>query len=225
MIGRQSHRLLGRHVVGRAQHRARPRQAAGRGVGDDARETEVEDLEHAVRGQHQVRRLDVAVDDPHLVRVAEPRAQLEDQFQPADQAQRRPAADDLAERLTVDVLHRDERLALVLADVVDGDDVGMGQARRRTGFAGEPLLDLVVEDRQDLDRDGPIEHRIAGQVEQPHAAFAKAIQDFVPADSLRKRRFHAPLFNYSKARTGHISGHGRLSGRGPAGAHAEQASF
>ncbi len=190
MIGGPSHRLLGRHVVRRTQHRAGPRQAARRGISDDARETEVEDLENAVRRQHQVRRLDVAVDDPHLVRVAEAGAQLEDQFEAANQAQRRSAADDLAERLAIDVLHRDERLSLVLADIVDGDDVGMGQTRRGAGFPGEPLLDLVVEDRQDLERNGPIEDRIAGQIQQPHAALAQAIKDFVPADSLRQRRFH-----------------------------------
>jgi hypothetical protein len=61
----------------------------------------------------------------------------------------------------------------------------MRQARGRARFTREPPLDLVVEDRQDLDRDGPIEDRIAGEVQQPHAAFAKAIQDFVPPDSLR----------------------------------------
>ena len=51
----------------------------------------------------------------------------------------RPALEPLLERLAFQQLHRDERPALVLVDVVDGADVRVIQGRGGAGFALEPL--------------------------------------------------------------------------------------
>lgn len=39
----------------------------------------------------------------------------------------RPLSDELAQRLSVDILHRDVTNAAIFADIVDVRDVGMGQ--------------------------------------------------------------------------------------------------
>ena len=64
--------LLGRHVVGRAHHRARARHLGDAQPG----EAEVEDLHREVREDADVRGLQVAVDDALGVGVGEPLADL-----------------------------------------------------------------------------------------------------------------------------------------------------
>ena len=78
--------LLGRHVVERADQHAGLRHA---GLGD-ARDAEVEDLDRRRRLDHDVGRLDVAVDDARLVREAEAGAELLDQLQLARDVDRQP---------------------------------------------------------------------------------------------------------------------------------------
>ena len=101
------------------------------------------------------------------------------------QCQRRLAADHLAHRHAVDVLHGYERAASVGADVVEGDDVRMFQRGRGARFARESLPQLGVVARQHFDRQGPIEQRIARQIQRAHAALSDAIDDVVPANPVR----------------------------------------
>ena len=66
-LGGESERLLGRDVRGRADGGAHPRGLdAGAGI-SHARHAEVEHLHLPGIGDEDVARLDVAVDDPHLV--------------------------------------------------------------------------------------------------------------------------------------------------------------
>ena len=51
----------------------------------------------------------------------------------------RPYGNQFLQRLAFDIFHGDEDLAFVLADLVDGDDVGMVQCGRGLGFALEAL--------------------------------------------------------------------------------------
>jgi hypothetical protein len=54
-----------------------------------------------------------------------------------------PAREALPQRLAFEQFHRNERLALGLADVVDGADVRMIERRRRTRFPLKPPERLV----------------------------------------------------------------------------------
>ena len=62
---------------------------------------------------------------------------------------------------------------LVLTDLVDRDDVGMVEGRRRLRLALEAADALLVPHqlgRQNLERDAPLERLILRQVDLAHAA-------------------------------------------------------
>ncbi len=134
----------------------------------DAGDAEVEDLQPPVLIDHQIGRLDVAVDDAGLVGVCEPGAQLRHQLELLRQRQRRLPLDLLCERLAPDVLHHDERRTLELAGVVDVDDVGVVQRGKRAGFTRESLAEIagVEGGVQQLEGDEPVRVRVGvpGQV-------------------------------------------------------------
>ena len=95
----------------------------------------------------------------------------------------------LAQRLAVDVLHRDEDLAVVRADVVDDDDVGMRQPGHRLCFAKQASFTgrAIFVAMQELECDSPVELRIVGAVDHAHAAAAELLEDHVPTDEAPAR--------------------------------------
>ena len=70
------------------------------------------------------------------------------------------------QRLTLDILHRDEVASLsVGADFEDGADVGVVEGRGRLCFPPQApggFLVTAVVGVQELDRDGTLEHSIVG---------------------------------------------------------------
>ncbi len=174
--------LFRRHV-GRCPEERTARHARD-GVGrDDACDAEVEDLEQASPRDHQVGGLDVAVDDSAAVRIAQPVGELVEQLQLAQHRERLAVPDERGQRGALDVLHRDEELAVVLVHVVHRHDVRMLQSPGRTGFADEAPAKVVIVDLQELEGDVPVDHRVAGQVEQPHAALPQEAEHVVAADA------------------------------------------
>ena len=101
----------------------------------------------------QVRGLDVAVDDAAAMRRVErvgdlPR-EVEDPRRPASG----PALDEAADREPFEPLHRDERLSVVLAELVDGADVRMLERRGEACLPlepGEPLARAAASLRRSL---------------------------------------------------------------------------
>ncbi len=78
-----------------------------------------------------------------------------------------------ADRFAVHVSHHEVDQPLALADRVDGDDVGMGEAGRGLGLAGEALADLLLEcelRREDLDGDPTLQPIVGCTVHHAHAA-------------------------------------------------------
>ena len=99
---------------------------------------------------------------------------------------RHAPAEHVVERLALDVLHRDVVDAVALADVVDDDNVGVIEARSEPGLAletGEPLGVAAELGRQHLQRDGPIEPRIARAIDLAHAAASEDAGNLIHADT------------------------------------------
>ena len=93
-----------------------------------------------------------------------------------------PPRDPLLQRLPVEQLHDDERLPVVLADVVDRADVRMVQRRGGAGLALEALQRLPGRGelgRQELERDLAAQPRVLGLVDDAHAAAADPVEDAV----------------------------------------------
>ena len=120
--------LLRGHVVDRADPVARARLAVDRErvLG----EPEVGQV-HVVRGTEQdVGGLDVAMDEPGAVGGVERRAELGDHAGRAGRLEGAALAHQRAQVPALDVTHRDVRDPVLLARVVDGDDVRMVDRRR-----------------------------------------------------------------------------------------------
>ena len=169
---RPPERLLGRDVVGRAQHPAVGGQPL---LGQRAGDAEVGDLGAALDVHEDVLGLDVAVDDRSLVRALQRARDLDRVGGGLGDRQALAAPDALLERLALDVLEDDELGSVVLAGIDHGDDVGVVELGHRARLAPEALElvgvggDLAVHQ---LDRDGPLEHRVEGAVDRRHAARA-----------------------------------------------------
>jgi hypothetical protein len=87
------------------------------------------------------------MDDALAVRVVETGADLFEVRELLLERERFSAANHVAQRAAIHVFHRHERLVIVLADVVDGDDVVVAQVRGGPRLAEEALEQLLVEER------------------------------------------------------------------------------
>jgi hypothetical protein len=142
--------LLGRHVLGRSQHR---RQSAPRVlVLDEPRHPEVRDLHPAVRREQHPRRTQVAVHHPGPVRAVQRRADLSRPAQRLPQRHRRPGGDGLVdqdvgggavERLGHQVRNGDA-VEIAAPEVVHGEDGRMREPPGGAGLVGEAREDLLV---------------------------------------------------------------------------------
>ena len=157
--------------------------AAGR---TDLGQPEIENLRVAAAGDEHIRRLDVAVDDPGGVRRLQRVGDLDRERQQQIDLERAPG-DAMLQRRPVEELHDEERAAVVLADIVDGADVGVVQRRCGARLAAESLqgLGIVGEvGRQELQRDEALQPRILGFVDDAHAAAAQLLDDAVVRERL-----------------------------------------
>ncbi len=130
--GLLARRHLGREVGRRAGDHAGLGEG---GVGPGAGDAEVGDLGLAVGGDQDVRRLDVAVDDPAVVGRGERVGDLGDQAGGGVRGERTLLLDDLREVAALDVLHDEPVLVAVDREVEDGHDVGVVEGRRVTRLA------------------------------------------------------------------------------------------
>ncbi len=157
--------LLRRGEVGGADELARAGEAAGgRGVLGEPEVGEVRVLLPLV-GDQDVRRLDVAMDEPAPVRGVERGRDLPGD--PHRALRRQPAVRAVDQRAQVgalDVAHRQVQHALVLARLVDGHDVRVVDRGRELRLRLEAVAEVEVVGelgRDHLERDGPVEARAA----------------------------------------------------------------
>jgi hypothetical protein len=203
-VDRLAERLLRRHVGDGAERHARARQLGrlvGPAVGVVGRrerrlvlgelgEPEVEHLELARGAHEQVRRLDVAMNDAALMRRVERAGHLHRQVDGLRDGDR-AGLQQLLDALALAQLHHDERLAVVLLDVVDdadvrvverGGELGLAvEARERRGLGRQPR-------RQELERDVAAELHVVRAVHDAHAAGAQLGLDAIARDGLADHR-------------------------------------
>ena len=95
--------------------------------------------------------------------------------------------DTVLERHPVQKLHGDERLPVLLADVVDRADVGMAESRRRTHLAAKPFQSLRVMRHlsgQELQSHEAAEASVFGLVHDTHPPAAQLLNDAVVGNGL-----------------------------------------
>ena len=182
--------LLRRHVGRRADRRDLGRVAAG-----DQRGAEVGDFHVGLAGVQDVRRLQVAVGDSHLVREIERAGALEDHLHHALDGQQALRVAVLLQRPAVDELHHDV-VQLVLGDrIVDLADVRVRQLAGERGLGDEQLFEQlaargVAENllEHQLYRHVAAVERIVAQEHFAGRAFAELAHHAVFADVLPDRR-------------------------------------
>src|SRR5688572_1409441 len=173
--------LLRRHVARRSNYEACARQVR-RG---QVRDTEIHDLCPAVFSDPYVRGLDVAVDDPVLVRVGEAHQNVDDDVELFLKLPLLGRVDECLQVCAVEELHRNEEVAIELAKVEDRNDVRVLQGSCGLGLAEESLaMILVARYRRvhHLDRDSAADDRIDGAIDGTHRAFAHHTYDLILAD-------------------------------------------
>src|SRR5438876_3251902 len=173
--------LLGRHVSDGADNLA----GAGHGIVANAGDAEIHDLAIAVAQHHEIGGLDVAMDDAAAVRVSQAIAGLHDVSQLFYDGDLPVAGDDLIERLAVEELHHQIGIALMIAQVIDDDDVGVLQHAGGFGLTVEALEQVGILGKaagHHLDGDDALDEVIHRLVHDAHAALAQNFNDVVLAD-------------------------------------------
>ena len=135
------------------------------------RQPEIEQLRARLR-QHDVARLEIAMDDAGAVRSRERVGNLNPDLQRLVERQR-TLLQPLFERLALQVLHDQEVDPVLAADVVHGADVRMTEGGERLGLALEPLLQVRVGGDvlgKDFDGDRAVQARVGRLVDLAHPA-------------------------------------------------------
>ena len=144
---------------------------------DRPSDAEVGDLDAAIRRDHQVAGLDVAVDDAEAVSGAQRLGRLVEDRNGALDVRRVRLRQQVGQRLTVDQLHHEKRDQLIVVDVfgivVDVGDAGVRQAggETRLGSEAEPKGVGVGEiGAEDLDRHRVLQDPIGRRPDLAHSA-------------------------------------------------------
>ena len=143
-------------------------------------------------GQHDVARLQVAMDHSVLIRFLEALADVDSVLQHLLRRQR-SFHQAIAQGLAVEEFHDQEIRPILVADVMQGTDIGVVQRRNSPRFALEALLGLEIRRkmrRQDLDRDGAIQARVARTIHLTHAACAKRRLNFIGSEFRARGQGH-----------------------------------
>ena len=180
--------LLGSHEKNRAEDRLQLFQLLLGLRLRQRRQAEVHDLHlkfpGGQPGQHQVRGLDVAMDQIQFLRRDERLLRLDRQLTEIIPCQR-CALDQFVQRLAIDQLHHHVGPVRVGAHVVDRHDVRMLQRGQRARFLDElpgaflHQRRIILRHRNALDRHLPVHPRVISPVDRSQASLADFSADFV----------------------------------------------
>ena len=199
-IGALVHRLpaglLGSHVGGGAEDETRLRGVHREGwrvhrVGidmttllDGLREAKIQNLDHAVRTQFDIRGLQIAMDDPVIVCRLERAGDLTCNC--AGFVQRhRPTRDTLGERRPLNQFEYEGKTAWRLLQPVDGTDVRIVERRKQLRLpleTGKPFGCTGDRRGEHLDRHVTLQLRVASTVDLAHPSDADELAYLVRAE-------------------------------------------
>ena len=168
-------RLLGAHEVRCPDRHAGGRQRSAGGRGQRLGDAEIRHDDPAAAAlEEDVVGLHVAVDDADGVGGAQGIRRLGQDAPHFLRREAAPALEARRQRLAVHVGHDEVHDPVrPFADGVNRHDVGVGEPRRRFGFAEEPRPDAFLERqlrRQYLDCHAALQALVAGVIDDPHAA-------------------------------------------------------
>src|SRR6516162_3419386 len=182
--------LFGRHIRQRANHLRTLSEGHGQGlvIGRHGSpvfgQTEIEQLRPGL-GQHNIARLEVAMDDPLAVRRVERTRNFDADLERLVERERTfPNA--VRESLALDVLHHEK----VGADVVERADVRMVERSYGVGFAFESLAEAF---RRDLDGNFAVQARVTSLVHLAHTTNSQRREDLVGSETGSKGDRHGNL--------------------------------
>ncbi len=201
--------LLGCHVDG----------SAGAHLGHGG-EAEVGELHPSATVEHDVGRLEVAVQHALVVGRGQPGAQLAGDLDRLVLGQAADAAQQRRQILAVDVFHRQVVVPLGFANVEHPTDVRVRHLARRPHLVEQELQRGGVGRQlvgQELQRHRLAELEIVGPVDLAHAAAAEQADDPVAPGDHRARK-EAPVLVGVRPRSGRHAGRRTRRGTGPIGA-------
>ena len=200
-IGRLPLRLFGGHVADGAENGTSGGAASRCGglgappvrVPVELGEPKVDDLDVAVSIDEDVLGLQVTVGDAGVMGFREPLGRLP---RKADELVLFQATrgELLPQRDALDELHRNVGRAVVLADFIDGHDVGVVQRRCCAGFLLKPTQAFGIGTRlvgEDFDGDFTPELRICRAVDDAHTSRADLAANLVMREFVPRRKRHS----------------------------------
>ena len=153
---------------------------------DHLGESKVQNLHLPAFGDENVCGLDVAVNNALCMSSIERVSNLDGDVEHRLGVQR-SAGDAVFQRFTVQKLHNDERLPLVLSDFVNGADVGMAESRGRARLTPKALQRCWIPHhirRQEFERNEATEFCVLGLIDYAHPAAAQLLDDTVMRNGL-----------------------------------------
>ena len=201
--------LLGRHVSHGAENRAHGSFPCGfEGCAfvqnavrlDELGETEIENFHAAIAGYKNIVWFEIAMNDAFVVRCRESLGDLRAVLH--CKAQREGAAGEfLPQRVAFETLRNQKWRAVMLANVVDGKDVGVVERGNGAGLSLEASQALCVPRKrfgQDLDGYIAPQTRVTRTIHLTHATCAEWGNDFVRPEFRARGKGHRAR-NYSPA--------------------------
>ena len=152
----------------------------------DTRQAEIGHFHLAGAGEHDVLRLDVAVNDFLLSRLVQGRGNLPHDAHGGGRIQRSFPLDQLFQVLALDVLLDHEVDSVQAAHLVDLDDIRVDQGSRCLGFVQESSHVRGVGGEvilQDFERDLASQRFLLGQIDVRHPAAAQTAQQVIVSEA------------------------------------------
>ena len=149
-------------------------------------QAEVEHLGVTSLGHENVGGLDIAVHDSGGMRRIECIRNFDPQPQNLVNFHRAPA-DPVFQGHPFEKLHRDEGMAILFANIVDGADVGMIESGGGLGLTSKSRQRLCISSHlvgQKLERNETVQSRVLSFVDHAHAAAAQFFENPVVRDGL-----------------------------------------